>query len=98
MVHLRDVGITSEFIAEMAAAGYSGLTGEELERARAHGVSGEFAAGFQRLGYGRLSLAVLTKLRDHGVTPKFAEAQRRGGALVPLDELIARYDRGEHEE
>jgi len=53
---------------ELAAAGYRGLSVDQLIALRDHGVGGSFIAGLKSAGYGDLSVDDLIRLRDHGVS------------------------------
>ena len=74
---------SSDYIDELAAAGYTNLSIDELIRLRAVGVTGEYVRELSAAGLGHPPIDVLVRLRALGVTPEFAGDMRRlfGGAL-----------------
>jgi hypothetical protein len=61
----------------MAAAGYSGLSLDQLVELRAVGVSPAYVEKLRRAGYGRISIDKLVEMRAVGVDPD--ELRRDGG-------------------
>ena len=69
-------GVTSDYIAEMRAAGYGDLTLEQLISMRIHGVTSDFVRQMQQAGYSDLSAEDLIQLRISGVTPDYLREMR----------------------
>jgi beta-lactamase regulating signal transducer with metallopeptidase domain len=83
------------FLDALAAAGYRGLSVDELVKLRDHGVDGPFIVAMNAFAHRRLSPDELIALRDHGVDPRFADALRRAGYSVSSpDALIRLADHG----
>jgi hypothetical protein len=91
---MRDHGVSSGFVADLKAAGYGGLTANELAYLRDHGVSGGFVADLKAAGYDRIPPADLARLRDHGISAGFVRVANQNGARLSPDELIQLRDRG----
>lgn len=84
-----------DFVDELAAAGYHGLSVDQLIRLRDHGVDGAYLAGLRAAGYSGLSVDDVVRLRDHGVDPSYIGAMRRAGyGGLSADDLIRLRDHG----
>jgi beta-lactamase regulating signal transducer with metallopeptidase domain len=79
-----------EFLDALAAAGYRGLSVDELIKLRDHGVDGPFIVAMNAFAYRRLSPDELITLRDHGIDPHFVEVLRRGGYPVSSPDALVR--------
>jgi beta-lactamase regulating signal transducer with metallopeptidase domain len=85
----------SDFIDELAAAGYRGLSVDQLIRLRDHGVSGEYLAQLKAAGYANLPIEDVIRLRDHGVDPSFIGAMKSAGyGSLRIEDLIRLRDHG----
>lgn len=72
----------TDYITELANAGYKGLSIEELVRLRAVGVDADYIRGIEAAGFPHPSTRELVQLRATGVTPAIiAELRRQFGAL-----------------
>ncbi|MEO6393276.1 MAG: M56 family metallopeptidase [Pyrinomonadaceae bacterium] len=69
----------SGYAEEMASAGYSNLTINELVALKQHGVSGEFVRELRTAGYDRLPVDQLLAFRIHGVSGEFARSMNNAG-------------------
>ena len=61
----------------MQAAGYTGLSTEDLVRFRIHKVTPEFIKAMADLGYKAMDREQLVRFRIHRVTPEFVNALSR---------------------
>jgi beta-lactamase regulating signal transducer with metallopeptidase domain len=89
LVQLRGVGVTAEFIQELARQGYRNLDVDDISGAYAVGVRSDYDRGMAAAGYPRISLRERTERRDVGVTPGDVERFRRAGFThLDVDELV----------
>lgn len=92
---VASVDQSHDFVDELAAAGYRGLSVDQLIKLRDHGVDGEYLAGLRKAGYTGLSVDDVVRLRDHGVDPAYIGAMRRAGyGGVGVEDLIRLRDHG----
>ena len=71
-------------IAELAAAGYPGLSTDELVDLARHGVDGDDVAEFAAAGYDSLTVDELVRLARHGVDGDDIEELRAAGLSGPV--------------
>ena len=77
-----------DYIDELAAAGYTGLSVDQLVQLKAMGVDADFIHALRHEGLTHLSVADLVKMRAAGVDPEFVAAMRkRFGSSLPVDEI-----------
>lgn len=89
MVQLAGVGVTAEFVQELANAGYRGLTADEISEAYAVGVRPDYIRAMAAAGYPRLSLHQLVEMKAVGVTPADIERFRRAGYThIDINQLV----------
>jgi beta-lactamase regulating signal transducer with metallopeptidase domain len=80
----------SDFIASLAAEGYTNLSVDDLVEFRTHGVTAEFIRQMNTLFNHKLSVDTLAAMRIHGVTPEFAAEMKAAGlSNLSADDLIA---------
>jgi beta-lactamase regulating signal transducer with metallopeptidase domain len=78
------------FIDEMAAAGYTNLTVDQLVALRVHGVTAAFIKDLKAAGYDRLSVERVAALAVQGVTGDYARAMNAAGfGRLEVDQLLA---------
>ncbi|HEY9405070.1 MAG TPA: M56 family metallopeptidase [Pyrinomonadaceae bacterium] len=68
-----------DYISEMAAAGYTNLSVDELIRLKTAGVSADYVRSLRSLGFANLSSKELASLSIHGVTPAYIQTIRAAG-------------------
>jgi beta-lactamase regulating signal transducer with metallopeptidase domain len=87
---LRAQGVSSTWIAEMAALGYRRMDYGHLSALAAHGVTPKFIRAMAAAGYPRLSVDQLTAMRIYGVTADYARrvVQARSGSAPDVRRLI----------
>lgn len=83
-------GKSVDFIDEMAAAGLTNLSIDQLIKLKTHGVTGAFVKSLRALGYSNLSVDELAKLRIHNVTPAYIEGMRAAGYTALSSDDLAR--------
>lgn len=77
-----------DYIDELARAGYSHLSVDDLVALKSVGVSGDFIAGLRREGLTHPTVHDLIKLRALGIEPEYIGAMRRRfGTSLDSDEL-----------
>ncbi len=62
---------TPEFIRELKALGYAGLSADDLVSMRIHEATPEFVRELKALGYSGLPADDLVSMRIHDVTPEY---------------------------
>ena len=77
---------SGDFIDEMAAAGYTNLSVDELIRLKSAGVNAEYVRSLRALGFAKLTTKDLASMSLHGVTPAYVRSLRAAG----YDELSAK--------
>jgi beta-lactamase regulating signal transducer with metallopeptidase domain len=89
IVQLKGVGVTAEFVQELARLGYRAVDADEIAGAYAAGVRSDYVRALAAAGYGRLSLNQLTELKAVGVTAADVERFRRAGfSRIDVDKLV----------
>jgi beta-lactamase regulating signal transducer with metallopeptidase domain len=79
LLALRRVGVDGNYIRELGAAGYSGLTSRQLAIMKGTGVSASYIEEMNAAGFGRLTPEQLASLSSVGVrAPYVQELERRG--------------------
>ncbi|HKS40375.1 MAG TPA: M56 family metallopeptidase [Blastocatellia bacterium] len=80
---------SGDFINDLAAAGYKGLSVDELIEMKTHGVTPEFIRDMNALFNRKLSVDTLVAMRVHGITPKFMSSIKDlGYANISAEDLI----------
>jgi beta-lactamase regulating signal transducer with metallopeptidase domain len=90
----RSSGEGDSFLDALAAAGYRGLSVDELIKLRDHGVDGPFIVAMNAFAHRRLSPDELITLRDHGVDERYVTDLAAAGVVAPIDKLITMRDHG----
>ena len=89
IVSLKAVGVSPDFIRELARLGYRGLDADDITGAYAVGVRSDYVRSLAAAGYGRLTMDQLTELRAVGVTAADVERFRRAGfGNLDVDKLV----------
>ncbi len=83
-----------DFLDALAAAGYRGLSVDELVKLRDHGVDGPFIVAMNAFAHRRLSPDELITLRDHGIDARYVTELAADGVSAPVDKLMAMRDHG----
>jgi hypothetical protein len=95
LVRFIDHGVRLEFLREIASAGFTGLSGENVIRLRDHGVDGAYLRGLKASGYPEFSADDLVQMRDHGVEPAYVGALKQSGyPILAADDLVRLHDHG----
>lgn len=79
-----------DLVDALAAAGYRGLSPDDLIELNNHGVTSDFINALHARGIGPLSVRTLVALVDHGVTVDFISAVRDAGYGEPDPEMLVR--------
>jgi beta-lactamase regulating signal transducer with metallopeptidase domain len=78
------------YIDELAGAGYTGLSVDDLIQLKSIGVTADFIRELQREGLGHPSVADLVKLRSLDIDAKFVGAMRRRyGSSLSIDDIAS---------
>jgi len=85
---LKAVGVTPDYARALVAAGFPGITADELMEARAVGLTGAYVSAMRSAGI-QGDLDDFVQLRTVGVDPAFAARVRASGVQVRnADDLI----------
>src|SRR5581483_5729165 len=76
-----------DFIGEMAAAGYTNVSVDDLIKLKSLGVNGTYVRELRAAGLGRPSINELAELRSVGVTPQFAGDMHRMFPSVSIEDI-----------
>ena len=80
---------SGDFINDLAAAGYTGLSVDELVELKTHGVTPEYIRDMNALFNRKLSVDTLVGMRIHGVTPNFMSSIKDlGYANISAEDLV----------
>jgi bla regulator protein blaR1 len=95
---MKAVGVSPEYARDLASAGLSNLTADELAEARAIGLTGEYVRGLAAAGI-PLELDELVQLRAVGVPVPYVLGIRNAGYSVgDADKIIQMWAVGVHPE
>ena len=75
------------YIDELASAGYTDLTVDQLVELRSLGVTAEYIRGLQTAGFEHPTVRELVQLRSLGVQPDFVRAMRQHFGSVDVEQL-----------
>jgi beta-lactamase regulating signal transducer with metallopeptidase domain len=81
-------GTSGSFLAALVAAGYGGISVDEIIDLRNHGVSGEFLRALSQSGVGKLSTKDLIALAENGVQPDLFRALRQAFPQITPREIV----------
>jgi uncharacterized protein (TIGR03435 family) len=85
----RTVASPQNYIQQLAQAGYSNLSADDLISFKIHGVTADYARSLQDIGF-TPSLSEILSMRIHGVTSEYAQALRAAGFTnLTMDELLS---------
>jgi len=90
----RAAAPNGSFLAALVAAGYGGISVDDIIELRNHGVSGEFLRALSQTGQGKLSTKELIALTDNGVRPDLIEALRQAFPQITVREIIEAAQQG----
>lgn len=76
---LRAQSGPGDFIDEMASAGYTNLTVDELVKLKTAGVTANDVRSLRALGFTNLTVKELASMRIHGLTPAYIQTIRAAG-------------------
>lgn len=80
---------SGDFINDLAAAGYTGLSVDELVELKTHGVTLEYIREMNALFNKKLSVETLAGMKIHGVTTQFMSSLKDAGyANMSADDLV----------
>ena len=81
---------SSNYIDDLAAVGYTGLTVDQLVQLRAVGVTADYIRELQAAGLRHPSVNELVRLRALGIQVDYIKAMRdRFGSATPIDEIVS---------
>jgi hypothetical protein len=87
LIELRIHGVTVDYIRDMEAAGYRGLSVQNYVDLRIHGVTPEFVRDLKAAGYDLAAQQVI-ELRIHGVDTGFLRSLKTYGLQPRASELV----------
>ena len=89
ILQLRAIGVTPDYLQDLAQAGYVRMGVRDIVMARTAGISADYARAMAAAGYGHLRILSLIQLRGVGVTPGDVSRYRRSGRGLPsVNEMI----------
>jgi beta-lactamase regulating signal transducer with metallopeptidase domain len=79
-----------DYVDELAEAGYSGLSVDQLVQLKSVGVDSNYICALRRAGVTHASVPDLVRMRAVGLDGPFVAAMRKYfGATLPVDEIVA---------
>ena len=81
-------GGSDSFLAALVAAGYGGISVDEIIDLRNHGVSADFLRAIGQSGLGKVSTKELLAMAESGVGPDFVRAMRQAFPQVTIREIV----------
>lgn len=79
---------SDSFLAALVAAGYGGISVDEIIDLRNHGVSADFLRAIGQSGLGKVSTKELIAMAENGVRPDFFRAMRQAFPQVTVREIV----------
>ena len=79
---------SDSFLAALVAAGYGGISVDEIIDLRNHGVSADFLRAIGQSGLGKVSTKELIAMAESGVRPDFFRAMRQAFPQVTVREIV----------
>jgi len=79
---------SDSFLAALVAAGYGGISVDEIIDLRNRGISAEFLRAISQSGVGKVSTKELIALAENGVRPDFFRAMRQAFPQVTVREIV----------
>lgn len=76
------------YIDELAAAGYTHLTVDELIQLKAVGVTGDYIRAMENAGYPHPTVDQLVRLRSMGVQPDYVREVRQHYGALSIDDIV----------
>lgn len=89
LFHLALFDVSSQYIADLRAAGVGDLDLDELIGARIHRVSADLIREYRALNIGEIDLDEAMALSIHRVTPEYVREMAQLGFRADADELVA---------
>jgi hypothetical protein len=93
IIEMKAVGVTPEYIRDLATAGLNNLDADQLTQARAVGVTGDYVRAMSAAGF-RGNIDDYVELRAVGVTPEYAARFRKSGYNVGSVKQLIRLHQG----
>ena len=81
-------GGSDSFLAALVAAGYGGISVDEIIDLRNHGVSADFLRAIGQSGAGKVSTKEIIAMAESGVHPNFFRALRQAFPQVTIREIV----------
>ena len=89
LVAMSMQGVTPQWLREMAALGYTNLSGGEIAALATQDVDPAYVRGMAQAGYPRLSAGQLIALKVQDVSPEYVrQITRAGGPRLSPDQLV----------
>ncbi|QIL02511.1 M56 family metallopeptidase [Sphingomonas sinipercae] len=89
LIDLKALGVNSNYIRDLAAAGFKNLNADSITDARGAGLTGQYVREIAKAGYANLSLDELTEMRAVGVTAAYIRKLRAAGySGLSVDKLV----------
>jgi beta-lactamase regulating signal transducer with metallopeptidase domain len=79
---------SDSFLAALVAAGYGGISVDEIIDLRNHGVSADFLRAIGQSGVGKVSTKELIAMAENGVRPDFFRAMRQAFPQTTVREIV----------
>ena len=85
----------SDYIDQMAAAGYKNLSIDQLIELKMQGVTPDYIRGMRDAGYDKLAVHELIAMKIQGVTPQYVHAMAEAGYThLSVEELVGMRSQG----
>jgi beta-lactamase regulating signal transducer with metallopeptidase domain len=95
LIAMSQQGVTPQWLREMAALGYTNLSGGEITALAVQGVDAAYVRGLSQAGYPHLSAGQIIAMRVQGVSPDYVrQITRAGGPRPTPEQLVALQTQG----
>ncbi len=88
LIAMSQQGVTPQWLREMAALGYTNLSGGEITALAVQGVDASYVRGLSQAGYPHLSAGQIIALRVQDVSPEYVRQITRAGGPRPTPEQL----------
>ncbi|HTX41192.1 MAG TPA: M56 family metallopeptidase [Acidobacteriaceae bacterium] len=93
LVHLRDHGVSSDYVRAVRQEGFTNLTASDISDLRDHGVDPSYLKAIKAADPS-LSINAIDSLYDHGVKPDYYQSMKASAPQLSIGQVDSLYDHG----